>query len=572
MPDLFASVRFNTAEKTADELRGVTARESAFRGATPTAGRPTPAAFDSDETAARYYCGVVFANDQRPRVRGLAATGRPEAVPELQLKGRPSTTPTNTRLVHFEQTAASVPLFGSNVVVELTDGRELLSLNGELGEVGAVPALASVPPASALEVLARLGKVKADTLKVNAPLLTYYPDESTGAWHLAWHFRKVPVSPTPAKAGASAAKHGHGLGRSPRDLRPTYDYLVDAHDGSILFYYSAMPRGGLVSCRGLDEFGKHRDFFGAPLGSNRGFEMYDTLRGLRTFDLGRKDMDGTPLPDHASPNATSDWAGSNPAAVSAHCNALHVSLFYKSILGRDSIDDNGMELVSVVNCIYTADGPGPDWANAVWYDNRMWYGQTQVGSAFESFSRYLDIIAHELTHGVTEHTADLVYRNESGALNESFSDIFGVMIANWDPTQPQASVANWKWEIGPGLGASGGPLRDLSDPRRTGDPDHMNGYLVTDDDDGGVHTNSNIHNKAAFNVLTAKDAAGGYLFSPGEVAVLYYLTLQRLSRLATFRKTVAALVDVATTFYGDPPVRAARLAAIKDAYQRVGIE
>ncbi len=571
MPELFSTVRFHAAEKTAAELGGVRSREIALRGVD--AAKPSPVSaetFDSDEAAARFYCGVVFANDQRSGVRGLAAAGRPEAVPELRLRHIQAKSPTRTRLVQFDQTASAVPLFGSNVVVELGDRRELVSLTGEIGEVRTVSPLASVPPDKALAVVARLGQVDPKTLHVDAPKLTFFPDTASGEWHLAWHFRKVPVAPS-LPTTSTPPRRGHGLGRSPRDLRPVFDYLVDAHDGSILFSFSAKARSGIVRCKGLDELGRRRDFYGAPLGGQNGFEMYDTLMGLRTFDLGKKDMDATPLPARACSSPAFDWDVSNTAAVSAHCNAQHVSLFYKSILGRDSIDDKGMELVSVVNCIYAEDGPGPEWHNAVWYDNRMWYGQTRAGAHFQSYSRYLDIIAHELTHGVTEHTADLVYRDESGALNESFSDIFGVIIANWDPARPSADVSTWRWEIGPGLGVEGGPLRDLSRPQRTNDPDHMDQYLVTEDDDGGVHTNSNIHNKAAFNVLTARTQDGSYLFEPKDVAVLYYLALQRLGRLATFKKALAALLDVATTFYGDPTDRAERVAAIGEAYRSVGI-
>jgi bacillolysin/neutral peptidase B len=261
------------------------------------------------------------------------------------------------------------------------------------------------------------------------------------------------------------------------------------------------------------------------------------------------------------------------AAVSAHVNATRVYNFYKGVLIRDGIDDKGMDLVSVVNCTYSLHEPPPQWHNAVWYDNRMWYGQFEDDNGnLHSYSRYLDIIAHELTHGVTEFTADLVYRNQSGALNESFSDIFGIIINNWYRIGPDSEVDQWNWEIGPDLGSEGLPLRDMSDPTRTGDPDHMDNYLNTFSDNGGVHTNSNIHNKAAHNVLMARDQNGERVFTTREVAVLYYLALCRLNSLAAFSDALEALVDVAKVYFaGDEEERDAKITAIKDAYQRVGI-
>ena len=151
----------------------------------------------------------------------------------------------------------------------------------------------------------------------------------------------------------------------------------------------------------------------------------------------------------------------------------------------------------------------------------MWYGQVRDNGKFRSFSRYLDVIAHELTHGVTETTANLVYRGQSGALNESFSDIFGLIAPSATGTRPgstPASQAGTGRSV-PGWGDHGLPLRDMRDPKRTGDPDHMNKYQKLPEDEehdagGGVHTNSNIHNKAAYNVLTIGDDLGNRMFEP----------------------------------------------------------
>lgn len=100
----------------------------------------------------------------------------------------------------------------------------------------------------------------------------------------------------------------------------------------------------------------------------------------------------------------------------------------------------------------------------------------------------------------------------------------------------------------------------------------MDDFLVTTSDHGGVHTNSSIHNKAAFNVLTATDADGNRVFPPREAALLFYLCLSRLNSMATFGDTAETMVDVAKVFYmGDPDERDTKVAAIEAAYAAVGI-
>jgi bacillolysin/neutral peptidase B len=222
---------------------------------------------------------------------------------------------------------------------------------------------------------------------------------------------------------------------------------------------------------------------------------------------------------------------------------------------------------SVVNCSYGAPG---EWKNAVWFKNRMWYGRAREGDGYRSYARYLDVIAHELTHGVTERTSQLVYRDQSGALNESFSDILGVIIHNCALVSAD-SVEGWRWEIGKGLGKDGKPIRDMRDPASLGHPTTAAGYRPLPYDQGGVHHWSSVPNLAAYKVLTAKDADGRYVFSPKEVAVLYYLTLTRLDRLATFDKMLSVLLDVAKTYYAVPARREKKTAVITKAYAEVGI-
>jgi bacillolysin len=367
----------------------------------------------------------------------------------------------------------------------------------------------------------------------------------------------------------------HGLGPSPRDDSHV-DYLVDAHYGTVLFYYSAAPTIDVpAKCRGVDEGGQVQEFWGRQDKEAGQFEMSDPLRHIRTFDLGYHDMYTTPLPRLPIARESNDWGPANKAAVSAHVNAMRVHDFYKSVLQRNGIDDSGMDLVSIVNSTYGEPAEPQIWRNAVWYDGKMWYGQTRGsanGGSLVSMSRFLDIIAHELTHGVIDHSSGLKYKDESGALNESFCDIFGVFVKNWYGAPNRDDVATWDREIGSGFKGEGEPLRDLRDPTRTNDPDHYDDRYVGTWDYGGVHTNSNIHNKAAYNLLTATEAEGTPALTVTDAAVLYYLCMVRLTPLATFHEALAVLTDIAKTYFaGDPEVRDRKVAAITNAYAGVGI-
>jgi Zn-dependent metalloprotease len=322
---------------------------------------------------------------------------------------------------------------------------------------------------------------------------------------------------------------------------------------------------------GQDDEGRSRDFFGvrAPTGD---FALSDPMRNIVTYDFGGADIDAStnpPLPAAPVLGPARQIAALNPAAVSAHFHGTCVFDFFNDELKRNGIDNKGMPLISVVNVWSSRGGrPHPDWPNAVWWNKRMWYG----ASGGTSYARFLTIIAHELTHGVTESSAGLVYRDLPGALNESWSDIFGVIVANWFPNEPNDGDT-WDWTMGDGLGQGGGPLRDLSDPASTGQPDHMVQYvpLPYSKDYGGVHIYSGIHNKAIHNLLTEKDDAGDPTFPIREAVLILYLTLTRLTRTSDFTDSRRTMENVTSAHYGNTPLGQTRLAAVGRAFQSVGI-
>ena len=526
---------------------------------------------NSDETMARTYLDAIL-TERRGELFPLTAPDKPEVVPDLHRTELRDSGLTPTRVLKFIQTSKAVPIFGSAAFVEIDAGnRTLVSTDATLTDTPNVSAITKISADEALTAVETYGgaQISAEDLsEVLAPRLNYFADADDKKWHLVYYFRSLPIVPPEQEAH----QFGHGLGLSPRDDFRRYDYLVDAHSGEIIYYFSSQP--GLdvpVHCSGTDEYGQQQKFYGLAVTGGQ-FQLIDPLRNVETFDHGGNDIQATVLPTTPIAHGNTDFAKSNTAGVTAHFFASQVFDFYNDVLKRNGVDDKGMKLVSMVNATYAKREAPPNWHNAVWWNSRMWYGRVKnVNGGFDSYARYFDVIAHELTHGVTETTSNLVYRDLPGALNESFSDIFGVIISNWYPTAPNP-ISGWRWEIGAGLGTGGGPLRDLSDPARTGQPVHMNAYVRVTYDDGGVHLYSGIHNKAAYLVLTAQDAQGSNVFDPHEVAILYYLTLTRLGRMADFSDCLRVLQSVVSSLHaGNPALAQSKRQALTDAYLKVGI-
>jgi bacillolysin/neutral peptidase B len=530
----------------------------------------------ADENVARAYLDAML-SEHGAELKGLISEESPKTDSDLLLMEVKASPHIPTRVVKFVQTCKSLPIFGTAAYVELnSQDQRLVSTDATLTDapdVSATPELDIEHAIKAIESYAGMA-LPVQTEKLADAELKFFCDTKYERWRLVYHFKDVPLVP-PEQRGEQKA--GHGLGPSPRDNFRIYDYFVDAHSGEVVFYFSAQPRLDSsdvpVRCMGVDEFGQLRDFEGSEVDST--FLLADPSRNIETFDYAWKDVMQESLPDSPISHSSPDFGETSRAGVSAHYHAKQVFDFFNNVLKRKGIDDHGMKLICLVNVTYPDWQTPPDWRNAVWWKNRMWFGQSRNhNGGFDSFARHFDIIAHELCHGVTQTTANLTYRDESGALNESFSDIFGIIVKNWYPGQPEP-LDKWDWTIGAGLGLNGAPLRDLSNPRRSAQPqpDHMKDYVVTAGDDGGVHINSGIHNKAAHNLLVATDTSGRVLFPAAEVAVLYYLTLRKLSELSTFSDCLRILKEVipVRNSIDSPQLLAAKQKAVVGAYTAVGI-
>ncbi|GAA2458564.1 M4 family metallopeptidase [Actinomadura vinacea] len=240
--------------------------------------------------------------------------------------------------------------------------------------------------------------------------------------------------------------------------------------------------------------------------------------------------------------------------------------FFEAAYRRNSIDGAGLPLISTVHY-------GRAYENAFWDGEQMVYGDGD-GTLFLAFTGPLDVTGHELVHGVTQYTADLVYRDQSGALNESVSDVFGSCVKQWHLGQT-ADQADWL--IGQGLlaeGVNGVALRSLKEPGTAYDdprlgkdpqPGHMDDYVDTTSDNGGVHINSGIPNRAFY--LAAAAIGGNSWEKAGRI---WYATLTggEISSTVDFAGFAAATVSASTRLYGGD---AAETRAVREAWSGVGV-
>lgn len=233
-------------------------------------------------------------------------------------------------------------------------------------------------------------------------------------------------------------------------------------------------------------------------------------------------------------------------------------------LGRDSIDDGGMDLV--MNVHY-----GVRYNNAFWDGDEMTFGDGD-GEVFSSFARSLDVTAHEIFHGVTQYLNGLVYRGQPGALNEHFSDVFGSAISQAANGQT-AHDADWLIGdeiMGPDL--PGEALRSMKAPGTAYDndimgtdpqPAHMDDYYTGFEDNQGVHINSGIPNRAFY--LVATD------IGTDTAAKIWYSAFQTLESGADFGDAAAALAGAASTLTRDGVAPLGSTQSVRAAFRDVGI-
>jgi bacillolysin len=367
------------------------------------------------------------------------------------------------QFVRFQQVYQNIPVFGGEMVVQVNAQNDVLSVNGE------------ILPALALDVSPQIDSATATQTAISATAKWHEVDAASlkASEAALWIYDPVLVGPYDG-----ATRLVWRIEVTAEALLPIDELiLVDAQRGSIALH----------------------------------FNQVHTAKDRRTHD----GNDGATLPgtlvcDESSPTC----AAGDADAIAAHVNAGDTYDFYLAHHGRDSVDDAGMSLISTV---HHCPSPGLcPYANAFWNDtlDQMVYGS---GYALGD-----DVVAHELTHGVTDQESQLFYYYQSGAINESFSDVWGEFV---DLTNNHGDDSpGVRWLMGEDLGI--GAIRSMEDPTLFGDPDRMTSanYHTLATDNGGVHFNSGINNKAAYLMTDGGTFNGHTVTGLGidKVAAIYY--------------------------------------------------
>ncbi|MGG3564388.1 M4 family metallopeptidase [Neobacillus rhizosphaerae] len=317
---------------------------------------------------------------------------------------------------------------------------------------------------------------------------------------------------------------------------------VDAVNGNVIDSYNAVADGATTGS-GYGVLGDYKTF--NTYYSNSTYYLYDVTKPMSGVIETRTASSRTVLPGNYSVDPDNQFnAVSQGADVDANYYAGKVYDYYKNTFNRNSFDNNGATIRSTTH--YSR-----NYNNAFWNGSQMVYGDGD-GTTFIPLSGALDVVAHELTHAVTERTAGLEYQYQSGALNESISDTFGVFLDKGDYLVGEDVYTPNK---------AGDALRSLSNPGLYGQPENMSGYVNTTSDNGGVHTNSGIPNKAAYLTISS--------LGTSVAEKIYYRALTvYLAPQSDFSDARASLLAAAADLYG---TGSSQYNAVASAWSQVGV-
>jgi Zn-dependent metalloprotease len=447
--------------------------------------------------------------------------------------------------VRYRQMWRGVEVWGRDVVVHVGSDGHVRGFNGRW-----MPSPRSIDPADvrvdemtarakALEALGRTSGVERST-----PMIL----EHEGAPHLTW---LVQVR-----------------GR----LDQNWYCFVDAQSGEVIKRYNHVLHDGPVAGSGTDLSNTTRALNVYQIGSS--YYLIDASKAMFKpsqssfpndgrgvlYTLDAKNDDSLLYYITApSPTGFTTVKG----AVSAAYYGSKVYDYFKTAHNRDAIDGKGSTITMVVNF-------NQNYNNAFWNGQLMVFGNGD-GTAFSDLAGGIDVMAHEMTHGVVENSANLIYENQPGALNESFADVFGVLYEFY------VRGGGGNWLIGEDVttpGIAGDALRNMQDPAASNvafsgqQPAHMSQYQnlpnTSQGDHGGVHINSGIPNKAFYLFATS---SGVTLDEAGRV---YYRALtQYLTRNSQFVDCRLAVIQAAEDLFGGAGNPKALAAAA--AFDAVGI-
>jgi Zn-dependent metalloprotease len=473
-----------------------------------------------------------------PQVRDLAGGASPEVAARafLQTYGslfglraqrdelsmiRSRTLIDGRAFVRFQQTYQGVPILGGELIVQVDAERSIVSASGEILpdlDLDVEPRVgADAARETALTAIARSHGVSPGGLTASEPELWIY--------------------------------HRALLGGPGMDF-PALVWRVDVESVDL-----APVRELVLVDAGLGNVALH-------------FNQADAALSLRTYDAGG----GTALPGTLwcdEPNPSNCPVGDDHEEA-AHRYAAATYDFYLNEHGRDSLDGAGMTLTSTVH--YSLTSP---YEPA--YEGSFWNGEQVVHGDTYGYPLAEDIVAHEFTHGVTDHESQLFSFYQSGAINESFSDLWGEFVDLYQVTDND--VGDARWEIGEDI-AGLGAVRDMEDPTAFGHPDRMTSanYFCEQTsmqygtgDNGGVHTNSGVNNKAVY-LMTDGGSFNGYTVTGLGYAKVVDLYYEVQTNLLTSGADYADLYDALLQACDDLGYSQADCQEVRDALDAVEMD
>ncbi len=468
----------------------------------------------------------------------------------------------------FQQEHLGIPIFGAQLMLH-SKGDKILKANG----------LTVPTPSDQLSLAGVLeeGQIK-EIVKGIRPEKPLTPAQSRFIKY-RWKFDLVWQIKDPSSNELRLAYHVEYFPNAMENLKFFIDAktgeVIEQYEGGCKFHAHETPKKVIEVLMDGPATATAQDLFGI----NRNINTYEVGNTYFLIDANRPMFDLSPNgifessgliatldAMNTSPESNAfdfvDVTSNNnswtdPTSVSAHYNGGQSYEYFRQVHGRNSINGLGGSIFSL---IHVADPSGSSMGNAFWNGQAIWYGDGD--DAFFPLAAALDVAGHELSHGVIQSSANLVYMNESGALNESFADVFGAMIDE----KPAY------WEIGEDIVKTSffpsGKLRDMKDPHNGAapgnfsggfQPKHVDEQFTGSQDNGGVHINSGIPNHAfyLFAEAVGVDKAEKIWYR----ALVNYLTSS--SNFIDFR---IATIEAASDLYGNTEVQ-----ALRSAMDQVGI-
>jgi bacillolysin len=486
---------------------------------------------------------------------------------ELELRlDREDTLMTGRRHTRYRQTVDGIPIYGADVARQTDEKGVTVSIFGDVYDGVRISTTPGISSDRVREILAARTGVELGADR--DPRLLVLPRES-GAFTLVYTARVA----------------------TPEDITL---YFIDAQTGSVIEQRSDAKRQSASVGAGIGVLGERKKVSSSAQGGT--YVSSDRLRPpvIETYDMkGNLNrllgvLNGFTLPGQSDFASDSDNEWTDGPNVDAHVYAGYTYDYYFKRFGRRGLDNANIRIRSFTHPVNRQDArtapPGvlfTFFVNAFYFgDGIMVYGEglpTELsldGQRWNYLAGSLDVVAHELTHGVTDYSSELIYQDESGALNEAFSDIMATS-AVFFFQQAGSGAGTADYIIGNDVVTPGG-IRSLQDPRAYGYPDNYRIRFIGSEDNGGVHINSSIATHAFYLAIEGGTNRTSGLNVQGIGAanreqmekVFYRAFTQLLPSNARFATARAATLQAAQDLY---PGNSAIANALTQAWTAVGV-